>query len=76
MKTKGILFFLGAVALVGCDTGETTVETYKPAPGQVTNPSAPPAQATTPKNSSDALQNNSNLPPAARNALLHGQGGK
>jgi hypothetical protein len=76
MKTKGILLILGAVALLGCDSGDTPIETYKPAPGQVTDPSAPPVQATTPKNSSDALQNNTNLPPAARDALLHGKGGK
>ena len=71
MKTKGFLLIIGAVVLLGCDTGDTPIETYKPAPGQVTNPSAPPAQAA-PKDSSDALQGNSNLPPAARNALTHG----
>lgn len=74
MKTKCILLILGALVFVGCDSGDTAVETYKPATGQVTNPNAPPAQASAPKDSSDALKNNSNMSPAARNALLHGQG--
>lgn len=61
------------MALMGCDSGDTAVETYKAAPGQVTNPSAPPSQAVNPKDTSDALRNNPNLPPAAREALLHGK---
>jgi hypothetical protein len=74
MKNKGILVVLAAVAMVGCNSGDTPVETYQAAPGQVTNPSAPPGQAFAPKDSSDAITNNSNLPPAARNALTHSQG--
>jgi PBP1b-binding outer membrane lipoprotein LpoB len=74
MKTKGILIILGVVVLFGCSSGdEAAVETYKAAPGQVTNPSAPPAQAGAPQNMQEAIQGNPNMPQAAKDAILRGK---
>lgn len=74
MKTQSILFCLAALIAVGCSAGdEASVETYKAAPGQVTNPSAPPAQAGQPQNMQEAIQGNPNMPQAAKDAILRGK---
>ena len=59
--------------LLGCNSGDTAVETYKPAEGQVTNPSAPPVQAGQPSSMQEAVQSNPNMPQAAKDALLRGR---
>ena len=73
MKAKGIFVLIGAIAVAGCHSGDTAVETYQPAPGQVTNPSAPPGQAGQPQSMQEAVQANPNMPPAAKDALLRGR---
>lgn len=71
MKTQGILLVVGAIALLGCDSGDTKVQTYEAAPNQVTNPNAQPGSASTMK---ESIQGNPNMPQAARDAVLRGGG--
>jgi PBP1b-binding outer membrane lipoprotein LpoB len=73
MKTIGFLACLVVLALSGCNSGDTAIQTYKPAPGQVTNPSAPPAQAGAATSMQDAIQSNQGMPQAAKDALLRGK---
>lgn len=72
MKIQGTLLVIGVIALTGCDSGDTKVQTYTAAPNQVTNPNAQPGQTGNASSMKESVQGNPNMPQAARDAVLRG----
>lgn len=72
MKTLGIFLVVGILTLVGCDSGDTKVQTYQAAPNQVTDPNARPTQPGNAASMKESIQGNPNMPQAAKDAILRG----
>lgn len=60
---KYLILLVATVSIIGCSAGETPVETVK------VDKAAPQTDSV-----QGAIQGNQNLPPAAKDALLHGGG--
>jgi hypothetical protein len=67
MKKTAVLFIVGAVMVVGCNSGDTPIETVKTTSTPAT---AGTSGAAAPSNVGSAIQGNSNMPQAAKEALL------
>jgi hypothetical protein len=70
MKSLLPILLLASIVAVGCDMGDTPVETVNVNTTQP--PPGPPAgvNAGAPTDMKSAIENNPNMPPAAKNAVL------
>ena len=63
---RNLIVLVGAALAIGCDTGETPVETVQVQPGTTKSPT--PGEP--PQNMQSAIQSNPGMPQVAKDAVL------